>query len=466
MPSPGGNGANPLIPLAALLVGAGVILGFALAEEPGLVVPVTLFFLLLLGLTHVLLTLETREATRRWLWGLIGAALGVRALAFLVTNFVYRADFFAPDVGYYRWAGEAIGAHWVRGGPLPGRFADGWFELYPHIGAGFYALLQDATVGPVVLNAFAGVWTAVVVYYLGREILGEPAGKLAAILTAFLPSLVLWSVLNIRDALAMLFITLAVWLGVRAYREVNVKELLLLVAVLFVASTLRDYMAVLVLGGLALGFALAFRRHRVWSTLAVGTVVFLGVAFALDQFEIFRTVDWDSPLETADQMRRGFHLEAGSAYAVDYDTSTLAGALRFLPLGMSFLLFGPFPWALESTLQMLTFPEVALWYLVFPLTVWGLSWGVRKGAAQNLILLGVLAVLVSSYALVEGNFGTAYRHRAQIMPLFFIFTAAGLILLRHRWGARKRPERQRVHTRSEGSTSPSDSTWPSGSASR
>ena len=43
-----------------------------------------------------------------------------------------------------------------------------------------------------------------------------------------------------------------------------------------------------------------------------------------------------------------------------------------------------------------------------------------------LVVLAVLVIVVSSYALVEGNFGTAYRHRAQIMPLFFVFTGAGL----------------------------------------
>jgi hypothetical protein len=49
-----------------------------------------------------------------------------------------------------------------------------------------------------------------------------------------------------------------------------------------------------------------------------------------------------------------------------------------------------------------------------------------------LVPASVLLVVVSSYALVEGNFGTAYRHRAQIMPLFFVFAGVGLSWLKAR----------------------------------
>lgn len=56
-----------------------------------------------------------------------------------------------------------------------------------------------------------------------------------------------------------------------------------------------------------------------------------------------------------------------------------------------------------------------------------------RGRVTNaLIPLAVLVIVVASYALVEGNFGTAYRHRAQIMPLFFVFSAVGLSRFKER----------------------------------
>ncbi len=51
---------------------------------------------------------------------------------------------------------------------------------------------------------------------------------------------------------------------------------------------------------------------------------------------------------------------------------------------------------------------------------------IAAGAAARGFAVGVLLVTVTPCALVEGNFGTAYRHRAQVMPLFFIFAGKGL----------------------------------------
>ena len=72
-----------------------------------------------------------------------------------------------------------------------------------------------------------------------------------------------------------------------------------------------------------------------------------------------------------------------------------------------------------------------------------------RGRLTNvLIVLSVLVVVVSSYALVEGNFGTAYRHRAQIMPLFFVFSGVGLSWLKGRviaptaWWRTRTPRRR------------------------
>ena len=99
---------------------------------------------------------------------------------------------------------------------------------------------------------------------------------------------------------------------------------------------------------------------------------------------------------------------------------------------MSYLLFSPFPWAINTTLQLTAMPETLLWYPLFLLAIKGLQISLRGRLTNVLIVLAVLVIVVSSYALVEGNFGTAYRHRAQIMPLFFVFSGVGLAWLKER----------------------------------
>ena len=70
--------------------------------------------------------------------------------------------------------------------------------------------------------------------------------------------------------------------------------------------------------------------------------------------------------------------------------------------------------------------ETFLWYPLFFLAVLGFRISLRDRVTTALFPASVLLVVVTSYALVEGNFGTAYRHRAQIMPLFFVFSGVGL----------------------------------------
>ena len=73
-----------------------------------------------------------------------------------------------------------------------------------------------------------------------------------------------------------------------------------------------------------------------------------------------------------------------------------------------------------------------LWYPLFLASLLGFRITLRDRLTTAFFPMSVLLIVVSSYALVEGNFGTAYRHRAQIMPLFFVFSGVGLFWIKVR----------------------------------
>ena len=124
----------------------------------------------------------------------------------------------------------------------------------------------------------------------------------------------------------------------------------------------------------------------------------------------------------------GGHLGVG----VGAETETVGGAIQYIPIGASYLLFAPFPWDIATTLQAAAMPETLLWYPLFLCALLGFRISVRNRATSAFVPVSVLLVVVSSYALVEGNFGTAYRHRAQIMPLFFVFSGVGVTWIKAR----------------------------------
>lgn len=437
----GRNG--PAVVVAITLSLAALILGSALVDNPGFVIPLFMESVAFFLLTAWLLGRVRDLDERGFLVRVLGVAAVLRAMVMGVVYGIFNPYLFAPDTAFYRNHGQDVARFWSVGGLQP-EILDRWQIGYVYLNAVVARFLDDPTWAMVVFNTFVALWTVILAYLLARACFGVVAARITAVLAAVFPSMVLWSVLNIRDALTTLIVTAVVLLGVRIYKGTKTRDLVFLVLGLFALSTLRDYMLVLVLAGLALGFLTALRPGRVLSTLVGGATIILMLVFALEQSETFTPDQLESPLQSAASLRRGLQAEAGSAFGVGYTIETPGDALRYLPVGLSYFLFAPFPWAITSLLQAFTLPEVLLWYALVPFLLVGLGGIARRESSSSLLLVGVLLVTVSSYALVEGNFGTAYRHRAQVMPLFFVFISHGIAL----WWVRRKARLAQQHRRS------------------
>src|SRR5205085_7381418 len=135
---------------------------------------------------------------------------------------------------------------------------------------------------------------------------------------------------------------------------------------------------------------------------------------------------------------------AESGFGKDVDVSTTAGALSAVPLGLVYLLFAPFPWQVANLRQSITLPEMLLWWSLFPLLILGLWFTLKYRLRQALPILLFTTMLTLAYSVFQGNVGTAYRQRAQIVVFYFMFVAVGYVLLRERSEQRRQ---QRFATR-------------------
>ncbi|MFC1575201.1 glycosyltransferase family 39 protein [Gemmatimonadota bacterium] len=448
------RGPNPAPVLAVLLGLAGFGLGTSLVTSPELVLPLTFQMVFLALFTFLLLGRERDEEDRSWLFRLVAAAIGVRFLALLVVHYVFPPYFFALDAVSYERVGAALSNYWQGLGPEPRLQGGHWLPGYYHLNAIFHYVLGEPAMGAIVLNLFAGVWTVLITFKLAKETMGKEVAKTAALFTAFFPSLILWSVLNIRDSLAGMAVVFTVLYGIRTFRIPRPDHLFFLGFGLILLTALRDYMGFLCLAGLALGAVAAIRPQRIVSTLAGGTVLVLFLSLVANRLDLFPAEVLEDPFSSASRMRESLQYGATSAFGSGYETETLGGSVRYLPVGFAFLLFAPFPWAIETTLQAAAAPETLLWYPVLIFALLGMKNSVLQGKHLTVIPLSVLIIVTTSYALVEGNFGTAYRHRAQIMPLFFIFAAVGWMSLKPWFEQRRRMRKRSVLFRRGGSADP------------
>ncbi len=92
---------------------------------------------------------------------------------------------------------------------------------------------------------------------------------------------------------------------------------------------------------------------------------------------------------------------------------------------MALFLLAPFPWMLGSFRQILALPETLFFYWLIPWIFLGIRHLVRHQLRRSLMALLITAGLTLGYALGEGNAGTAYRHRAQLLCFFLIYAAVG-----------------------------------------
>jgi Ca2+/Na+ antiporter len=101
-----------------------------------------------------------------------------------------------------------------------------------------------------------------------------------------------------------------------------------------------------------------------------------------------------------------------------------------VPLGLAYLLLAPFPWQLASLRQSITLPEMIVWWVSFPLLLIGIWFTLKHRMRQALPILLFTTMLTLAYSIFQGNVGTAYRQRSQILVFYFIFVAVGVVLFK------------------------------------
>ena len=67
--------------------------------------------------------------------------------------------------------GRQISEYWSGGSFVPRAVQEGWRPSYIHLNAAFDFMFGESRLALVVLNMFAGVWTALLTFYLTREFL-------------------------------------------------------------------------------------------------------------------------------------------------------------------------------------------------------------------------------------------------------------------------------------------------------
>ena len=401
-------------------------------------------------------------------------AMAVRVMAAAVIYAVEGGTLFLDDESYSRIAAEAASGAGERWDAYIEWVYERTFTLLGPI-AGLYEVTGEFTLAGQLWVALAGAVVAALTTWLALRFLPRGWAIVAGLVVALLPSQLLWSSLILKDPIVAACMC---GLAVCVYRA-NVAEngrraviSLLPVIPIFVALAYTRQQSLIVAVWCVVA-ALLFGRWRPTATrVAAALVLALAVPAVVTEYGL-----------GGNEARSGFAAleEQRGAAAVGAETAVVAPDPRgvepeepapqgdkkpepeaepepepapepepdegnsigdnisYLPTGIQAYLLRPYPWEVDTSafdLRVASFENLA-WYCLFALALVGLTgaWRVREVLAFPVFILGGTIIL---YSLSEGNLGTAFRHRSEILWPVALLATLGAKLIADRFFIRER----------------------------
>ncbi len=378
------------------------------------------------------------DATKNFLRQILICGLLFRViLASLIFVFQWQS-FLGPDAGGFNDFGAILMRSWTAGSANEyqtiinnsgvtsgGSDTVGWGM--PYLVGFIYLIVGENNFAVQVFNSVLGAATAPLAYFCARNLFNnDRIARLTAILTAFFPSLVLWSAQALKDGIILFCMVLAVYAMLELRKKFSYQYLILLGIGASGVVALRFYIFFAAAVAILSGFVIDAQTKL--PNVVRRVMILSFIAFALTAVGIIRnpaeyTEKYD--LAAVNNFRQDMADRADSGYGRDLDVSTPMGALAALPIGFTYFMFAPFPWQVSNFRQAVPLPEVFIWWAMTPFTIIGLWFALTKRMRQSIPIVLLTLLLSVIYSLLQGNVGTAYRQRAQVLVFYFIFTAVG-----------------------------------------
>ncbi len=412
-----------LASIIALVVGAFFV--------PQSVTAALLAFIVTVAAITLIRSFHYESNIEAFLTNIFLAGLLVRIVLAALIYGLELQDKMGPDATYYDYIGSKIADYWWGVGYFPNvnMSTSGWGMHY-FVGLTYFIADQNPLAGQFII-AVLGALTSVVGFVCAKDIFQNVrVAKYSATFIAFFPSMIIWTSQLLKDGLIIFFLVLTFLAAMRLQKKFDYLWVLLLLFSLFGLFSLRFYVFFIAFGAVIGGFILS--KNSEGSNLAKRFIAcaVIGVAFAyagvfnISQEQTERYIN----LQQIQNSRQFAAEAANSGFAEDLDVTTTGGVLTAIPIGLVTLFLAPFPWQVTNITQLLTMPEMIIWWLSLPFIFTGIMYSVKNRFRESLAILFFALVLSLSYSIYQGNIGTLYRQRAQIQVFLLIFAAVGVVV--------------------------------------
>lgn len=412
-----------LLPIALLAI---VALSFLIVLYPD-IAKVALWVLVWSLILGVIL-LKFSAHYRRFLIPsiIIGVLIRLMIAIFFRLSNADTAGLITPDEFYYFNNAKDIADAWKSGVFLS---LDEIYNLVGtrnygyHIYDALHFLILEEKLLPVISNIFLNILTALIIFKFTLKNFGNKSAKLVFLLLIFNPFLIYWSTFNLKDTVLAFLIALFLYTASNAKK--NILYIVSIILLLVLISTLRFYLAFILIGIMAI-INLLDKEYKIEYRLVLGIAIAVSIAtlyFYTPLQDTFNELVSEGVVQT-------YHTYSTRSFAIaqttDFSTKFIRGHdPKSMLISSLHALLAPSPLNLSGSGKYLIFGSL-FWYFLLPYYVLGtlIFLKSKKLRLYNLLLwlfpLAMLSVMVMLPAINEP------RHRVVIYPYVTVLIAVGI----------------------------------------
>lgn len=310
---------------------------------------------------------------------------------------------------------------------------------FTYILAAYYRLFSPYYFGSKLINCLIGSVSPLVVFFLGKKIFSSSVARVAFILSAFYPSMIGWSICNLKDPFIIFLIVACVYLIVTTFDETK-QRLLKLAAIPFLLWLIKDsqilnfyaVIGALIFFALYKGLKHTARKTRYTIVIVLSAVVLMFAGYMVVKPLLLKQINviMNKNMQLAMSGNSNYQI-----YSAEFAAGVKSGSLNIKHFagaylkGVSYFLLSPFPWRISSPGQLMAYPQNVLWYFLLFFSIFGFAGNPKPSIDKTVFIIFFILIGVSLWSLSEANIGAAFRHRDYFSPLVFIYSSAGIIRL-------------------------------------
>ncbi|MDO8603580.1 MAG: glycosyltransferase family 39 protein [Candidatus Omnitrophota bacterium] len=404
------------------------------------------FLIALLGVFFGLFLISCSQEDAQDYYFLLSLFIAAFLLRIIMASLVYNFLFVLNGHGLlhdswpYSENGYTILQMWLNG-THDIRYIDSYMRTtslsgtlggYDYWNAIVYFFIGKSPISLIFINCIAGSLAIVFVYAMTKEILNRKAAMLAAMLMCFWPSTFLWSIQNLKEPIVVLLICFLMWIFLQIRKRFRFYLIFLAIAAAFALKELRGFAIVVLMAVFLFSLIITSRFRKemfLFLILTCGIIIFF---HGQDLKSLLPAIGNKEELLEWLYRMRSYRASGGSAFLVNLNFSNIQNFIIFLPLSLLIAWLAPFPWNLGSLSQVSAMPEMALFYLFIPAMFYGIFFILKNRFKEGSLIIPYIFVMSLILALIEGNIGTLFRHRAIMLPFCFIVIAVGIVNYKHK----------------------------------